>query len=56
MRALNDIELFLENKASGRGFSIIRSLDSEGNFDDEIGRAILQVGKTLRDADINRFC
>ena len=54
-RALDDIERFIDGDDSGRGFSIIRQLDSGPGMKSAMGEALLGIASELRRSGIDRF-
>ncbi len=54
-RALDDIERFIDGDASGRGFSIIRQLDSGPGMKSPMGDAVLALASELRRSGITRY-
>lgn len=54
-RAFDDIERFLDGDESGRGFSIIRQLDSGPGMKSPMGDAVLAIASELRRSGITRY-
>ena len=54
-RGLDDIERFLDGDESGRGFSIIRQLDSGPGMKSPMGDAVLAIASELRRSGITRY-
>ena len=54
-RAFDDIERFLDGDESGRGFSIIRQLDSGPGMKSPMGDAVLALASELRRSGVTRY-
>ena len=53
--SLDEIEAFLKGSQTGRGFSIVRSLDATAGTDGQTSEAILEVARELQSSGIDRF-